>query len=134
MIVGTGIDIVEIDRVRRAVAREAFARRVFSEAEIVYCQERGAQAAASFAARFAAKEATLKAFGTGLSGAGTLTEIETLPDAHGCPQLHLRGAFAARAETLGVMRVHVSLSHARLYATAQVIFEGGMRNEIGNGS
>ena len=133
MIVGTGIDIVEIERIRRAVESEAFLRRVYSEAEIGYCRGRGAQAAASFAARFAAKEAALKAFGTGLGGAGKLTEIETLPDARGCPRLRLYGAFAARAERLGVRRMHVSLSHARLYATAQIIFEGGTADEIGNG-
>lgn len=125
MIVGIGIDIVEIERIRKAAESEAFLRRVYSEAEIAYCKGRGAQAAASFAARFAAKEAALKAFGTGLRGAGKLVEIETLPDARGCPRLFLRGAFAALAEQLGVCQMHVSLSHARLCATAQVIFEGG---------
>lgn len=125
MIIGTGIDIVEIARIQKAISRQAFLRRVYTEAEIAYCNGRGAQAAASFAARFAAKEAALKAFGTGFDGRGKLTEIETLPDARGCPQMRLYGQLAARAKALGVERLHISLSHARLYAVAQVLFEGG---------
>ena len=68
MIIGIGCDIIEINRVEKAVKSESFKQRVFTEAEIAYCESRGKQQFASFAARFAAKEAVLKAFGTGLRG------------------------------------------------------------------
>lgn len=80
MIRGIGTDIVEIARIRQAVAKERFVVRVYTEGERAYCEERGVQAAASFAARFSGKEAVLKAFGTGLRG-GTLRDVEILPDA-----------------------------------------------------
>ena len=85
MVTGIGMDIVEVARVDKAVARDSFVSRVFTPAEIAYCRSRGQQAGQSFAARFAGKEAVLKAFGTGLRG-GSLTEIEILPDDLGCPQ------------------------------------------------
>ena len=71
LIVGIGTDIVEIARVKRAAAREAFLMRVYTEAERSYCESRGVQRMASYAARFAGKEAVMKALGTGLRG-GTL--------------------------------------------------------------
>ena len=70
MIIGIGCDIIEINRVEKAVKSESFKQRVFTPAEIAYCESRGKQQFASFAARFAAKEAVLKAFGTGLRGGG----------------------------------------------------------------
>ena len=66
MVTGIGIDIVEVARVDKAVARDGFVNRVYTPAEIDYCRKRGQQAGQSFAARFAGKEAILKAFGTGL--------------------------------------------------------------------
>lgn len=122
MIAGIGTDIVEIDRVKRAVAREAFVSRVFTAAEAAYCQSRGAGAAASFAGRFAAKEAVLKAFGTGLR-AGRLLDVEIINDKLGCPQLSLYGTFKALAEEKGIRRAWLSISHAREYATAQCVLE-----------
>ena len=68
MVTGIGMDIVEVARVDKAVARDSFVSRVFTPAEIAYCRSRGQQAGQSFAARFAGKEAVLKAFGTGLRG------------------------------------------------------------------
>lgn len=123
MIIGNGVDIIEIDRVRRATERERFKRRVYTAAEIAYCESRGAQAAASFAVRFAGKEAVAKAFGVGFVR-GSLTEIAILPDDNGCPRVVLSGYFAGLAERLNVTDVHVSLSHARSYAVAQVVVEG----------
>lgn len=122
MIAGIGTDIVEIDRVKRAVAREAFVSRVFTAAEAAYCQSRGAGAAASFAGRFAAKEAVLKAFGTGLR-AGRLLDVEIINDGLGCPQLNLYGTFKALAEERGISRAWLSISHAREYAMAQCVLE-----------
>lgn len=123
MILGMGIDIIEIDRVRNAIVNKRFLERVFSREEIAYCEARGAQKTASFAARFAAKEAVLKAFGTGLRG-GLLTEISILPDALGAPKVHLSGFYAEMAAQKGIQRICISLSHAKLYAVAQALFEG----------
>lgn len=122
MIVGIGTDIIEIGRVGKAIASEHFRARVYTPAERAYCESRGAGAAASFAARFAGKEAVLKAFGTGLRE-GTLLDIEILDDALGCPQVALTGHFRALAEQKGVTRIFLSLSHAREYATAQCVME-----------
>lgn len=121
MIAGTGIDIVEIDRIQRAARNRRFIERVFTKKEILYCEGRGAQAAASFAARFAGKEAVLKAFGTGLIG-GELTDIEILPDERGGPKVFLHRYFLQEAENKRIDEIHISLSHAKRYATAQVIF------------
>ena len=123
MLAGIGTDIVEINRVRKAIANPRFRERVYTPAERGYCEGRGASMAASFAARFAGKEAVLKAFGTGLRG-GTLKEIEILPDELGCPQVTLSGFFAELAQRKRVTRVAISLSHAREYATAQCVMEG----------
>lgn len=123
MVVGLGTDIIEISRMHRALDNARFIERVFTESERIYCDSRGAQRDASYAARFAGKEAVLKAFGTGLRG-GTLLEIEILPDALGCPQVSLYGYYAQLAAGKGVSRICISLSHAREYAVAQCIFEG----------
>lgn len=77
MIIGIGCDLAEVSRIKRALGMKGFAARVFTRREQDYCQARGAQAYASFAARFAAKEAFVKAVGTGLRG-GRLTEIEVI--------------------------------------------------------
>ena len=88
MLIGVGCDVIEIARVQKAIERAAFVKRVFASAEIAYCESRGKQAAASFAARFAAKEAVLKALGTGLRG-GELTEIVITNDDLGKPGVQL---------------------------------------------
>ena len=110
-------------RVARAAEKEPFLTRVYTPAERAYAMQRGAGCAASLAARFAGKEAVLKAFGTGLRG-GTLHDVEILPDALGAPEVHLHGFFAARAAEMGVTRVWVTLSHEKEYATAYCILEG----------
>ncbi|MFA6850053.1 MAG: holo-ACP synthase [Selenomonadaceae bacterium] len=120
MIVGTGIDIIEIKRVRKAIESQKFVQRVFTQKEIVYCESRGVQAAASYAARFAGKEAIMKALGTGLRK-GSLVEIEILSDALGCPTVSLNGYFCELAQEKRVTDIHISLSHAREYAAAQAI-------------
>jgi len=127
MIIGTGIDIIEIERIEKAIGREQFIKRVFTKNEQIYCDSRGAQRAASYAARFAGKEAVLKAFGTGLSG-GTLLDMEILPNSKGCPQVNLSGYFAGLAASMGVSGIHISLTHARQYAAAQVILWGRHNN------
>ena len=122
MIVGIGCDIIEIERIVRAIKRESFIQRVFTAKEAAYCQSRGQQAAASFAARFAAKEAVLKALGTGLRE-GSLQEIAVANDALGKPLVQLSGHFAALSRQLGVKNIQISLSHSRDFAVAYVIME-----------
>lgn len=124
MIVGIGCDIIEIERIARAIKSESFIRRVFTVEEAAYCQRRGQQAAASFAARFAAKEAVLKALGTGLRE-GSLQEIAVDNDGLGKPLVQLSGHFAMLAKQLGVKNIQISLSHSRDFAVAYVIMEDG---------
>ena len=123
MLIGVGCDVIEIARVQKAIERAAFVERVFTPAEIAYCESRGKQAAASFAARFAAKEAVLKALGTGLRG-GELTEIIVLNDALGKPSVQLSGYHAELAAKLGVKNIALSMSHSRATALAYVVMEG----------
>ena len=118
MIIGIGTDIIEIERVRRAVLNEHFKEKVFTENEQNYCESRGVQSAASYAARFAAKEAFFKALGTGIFT--SLTEVEILNNDTGQPQIFLYGAAKNFAEKLHVKKIFVSLSHCREYATAFV--------------
>ena len=124
MIVGIGCDIIEIERIARAIKSESFIRRVFTAEEAAYCQRRGQQAAASFAARFAAKEAVLKALGTGLRE-GSMQEIAVDNDGLGKPLVQLSGHFAMLAKQLGVKNIQISLSHSRDFAVAYVIMEDG---------
>ena len=123
MLIGVGCDVIEIARVQKAIERAAFVKRVFAPAEIAYCESRGKQAAASFAARFAAKEAVLKALGTGLRG-GELTEIVITNDDLGKPDVQLYGYHAQLASKLGVKIIALSMSHSRAMALAYVVMEG----------
>ncbi len=124
MIIGIGIDIIEIKRIKSAIIRPSFVERVFTVQEQQYCESRGVQQSASYAARFAGKEAVMKAFGTGLAG-GSFQDIEILVDDKGCPFVKLSGHFAELAHVMGVMQVHISLTHAQEYAAAQAILWGG---------
>lgn len=123
MIIGIGCDLAEVKRIKRALGFKGFAGRVFTEQEQAYCNARGVQATQSYAARFAAKEAFVKALGTGLRG-GRLTEIEVVNDSLGRPQLVLHGYFKEYAAGLGAERLHLTLSHTADLAMAQVILEG----------
>lgn len=123
MVLGVGCDIIEIARIKKAVARESFRQRVFTMAERAYCEGRGCQQYASFAAAFAAKEAVLKALGTGLRG-GTLTEIEVVHDELGKPVISLSGYHQQLARQQGVTNIQLSLSHSRDNAIACVVMEG----------
>ena len=123
MIIGIGCDLAEVNRIQKALGQAGFAVRVFTQREQDYCNSRGVQSAQSYAARFAAKEAFLKAIGTGLRG-GRLTEIEVINDDMGRPQLALNGYFKDFAARLGAERLHLTLSHTKELAMAQVILEG----------
>jgi holo-[acyl-carrier protein] synthase len=125
MIVGTGTDLIEIERVADSIARfgDRFLARIYSPAEIRYCQRKKHTAAESFAARFAAKEAGAKALGTGIAKGVAWTEIEVAHLPGGRPTLLLHGRAAERAAAMGVTAVHVSLSHSKELAIAVVVME-----------
>ncbi len=119
MIIGIGTDIIEIERVRKAVMRENFKNKVYTKIEKNYCESRGSQSAASYAARFAAKEAFFKAMGTGITT--ELTEVEIINNNLGQPEIFLHGKILEDAEKLGVKNIFVSLSHSKDFATATAI-------------
>ena len=123
MIMGIGTDIVSVSRIASAIKREAFIKRVYTKNEEKYCLSRGKAMAESFAARFAAKEAVLKAFGTGLRE-GELKEIEVFNDELGSPHIKLYGAFLKFAEEKKIAAVHISLSHEKECAAAFCVMEG----------
>ncbi|MGH9249059.1 MAG: holo-ACP synthase [Acidimicrobiales bacterium] len=122
-VLGVGIDLCEVDRMRRVLARTpGFAARVFTDDEQEYCRERR-EPVERFAARFAAKEAVLKAMGVGL-GACAFREIEVVRAESGAPSLALHGAAAELAAVRGIAGWHVSLSHTSTMAEALVIAVG----------
>ena len=113
----TGIDIIEIARIKKAVARwgESFLRRVYTDSELKLYREKPA----SLAARFACKEAVMKLLGTGRRGIHW-REIETLSYPSGKPLLNLYGRAHSKASELGIKEMAVSLSHSKEYAIASV--------------
>ena len=124
MIVGIGVDAVEIARIARALERHArFAERVFTKAERDASARRGVGAAAYLAKRWAAKEAVSKALGVGFSGFA-YTDIEVLNLRSGAPSVNVRGELADWARALGVLRWHLSLSDTQELAFANVVAEG----------
>jgi holo-[acyl-carrier protein] synthase len=124
MIISTGIDIIEVYRIHEAITRTPrFVQRVYTADEREYCERRGAAAAQSFAARFAAKEAFLKAIRTGWRGKVTWQEIEVTQNAEGAPKLSIQGEAAKLMDSLGADRIHLTLSHTSEFAVAQVILE-----------
>ncbi len=124
MIVSIGIDIIEVYRIRETLERTPrFTERVFTEKERVYCESKGAAAAQSYAARFAAKEACLKALRTGWRGKVTWHDVEIVSGENGVPNLEIRGEARKILEKLGADKVHLSLSHTTEHAIAQVVLE-----------
>lgn len=125
MILGTGLDLLDTARFSRVVARHGagFVEGLFSEAERAWCagQRRPDE---HLAARFAAREAVLKALGTGLAGRMSWKDIEVVPGpTRGTASLVLRGAVGAEAERQGVRRIHLALATTRHLAAASVILE-----------
>lgn len=125
MIVGLGVDIVSIERIGRLYRRhgERCFRHILTPAEAA-AMPAGPRAVQRLAGRFAAKEAVMKALGTGLGGGVNCTQIEILNDPSGAPRLTLHGAAAARSLALGGTRWHLSISHCDDYAVAEAILEG----------
>jgi holo-[acyl-carrier protein] synthase len=125
MVVGLGTDLIEIVRIQASIDRygEQFLRRVFTEGEIVYCMRKKRNAAESFAARFAAKEAGAKALGTGISQGVSWREIEVRRAQGQRPELEFSGRAAERAKAMGVRGISLSLTHSRDVAMAMVVLE-----------
>ena len=132
MIIGIGIDIVDLDRIQRMIDRHGlkFLNRTFTEAEIAYCQGRK-KPAQHFAGRFAAKEAVFKAFGTGWREGMGWKEIEVQVDPLGRPRLRLAGKAASKARDLGVSELLISISHCDCHAIAQVVAVGRQDEMMG---
>ena len=114
----TGVDIIEIPRIKQTFDRygERFLKRVFTPDEIAYCRGR----APNLAGRFAAKEATMKALGTGVRGV-SWKDIEVIRAESGAPSVKLHGRAKARAERLQVVEISLSISHSREVAVAFVV-------------
>ena len=124
MIVVIVIDIVEIERIKNSVEKygDHFLNKVFTENEKAYCCSKKVPFS-SLAGRFAAKEAALKALGTGLQNGIGWQMIEIINDALGKPNLHLYGKAKQLTESLNASKFHVSISHCKSNAVAQVILE-----------
>jgi holo-[acyl-carrier protein] synthase len=118
-----GIDLVATDRIARMLEKhgDAFRRRCFTEAERDYCEANPKRRVEHYAARFAAKEAVLKALGTGWAGGITWRDVEVTRGPRGRPGVQLTGRAAAVADQLGIDHWLVSLSHVQAYAQASVI-------------
>jgi holo-[acyl-carrier protein] synthase len=124
LIVGLGLDIAEIDRIEKAIVRhgQAFINRLFTRGEMEYC-ERFQNRYERYAARFAAKEAAMKALGTGWRHGIRWRDIEVAREASGKPTLRLEGVAREFADRLGVRNITLSITHSGNLAVAQVIFE-----------
>lgn len=125
MVIGIGIDLVEIKRIKASVERsgERFLRRVYTEAEINYCESKRHKYQ-HYAARFAAKEAAFKALGTGWAQGIAWRDVEVVKETSGRPRLALHGRALDLARERGATGAEVSLSHSDEYAVAQVILLG----------
>lgn len=124
MIVGTGIDLIEVPRIAAAIERygQRFLQRIFTEGEIRYCESK-ANRVERFAARFAAKEAGMKALGTGWSRGVRWRDIEVRRQPGGRPTIAFHGKAAEFAQKMSVANVALSLTHTKDQAYAQVILE-----------
>ncbi|MBI5209480.1 MAG: holo-ACP synthase [Elusimicrobia bacterium] len=123
MIFGIGTDIIEVARVAKEIASGAgFKETCFSPSEIAYCESQ-ANRARNYAARFAAKEAFLKALGTGWRGGMSLADVSVLHDRLGKPTIVLRGRAKALCRSRKIRRIHVSMTHIKDYSNAVVVME-----------
>ena len=124
MIYGTGIDIIEIKRIKSSLEKFSprFEDKVFTDTEIDYCKSQ-ADPGKHFAARFAVKEAVSKSLGTGISGDVGFKDIEVINQASGKPIIKMTGRGKKLFEKLNLKSIHISISHDRYYAIAQAIAE-----------
>ncbi len=125
MIIGIGVDIIEVDRIRESISRygNKFLRKTFTPQEIEYCKN-SANAEERFAARFAAKEAAMKALGTGWQEGVGFLSIEIIKQENGAPSLKFNGHAEEILKQQNYSSSFVSYSHIKEYAIAQVVIEG----------
>ena len=124
-VIGIGTDIIECLRIDQMIERhgEIFLRRVYTPLEVDYCNSRKA-ATQHFAGRWAAKESVLKAMGTGWAKGISWRDIEVRNDERGRPSITLSGGAQEVCESLGVLTMHISISHCRSHATAYALAVG----------
>lgn len=123
MIIGIGTDIIEVERIRKHVeAGFGFREKVFTQKEIEYCESK-TNKAQNYAVRFSAKEAFLKAVGTGLRHGLSFLDIEVVNDEQGKPEIVLRGKAEEFIKQLGATNIQISLTHLRDWVNAIVIIE-----------
>ena len=124
MIIGTGIDIIEVDRIKNSIQKysDRFKKKIFTQKEIDYCDSQ-AEPAKHFAARFSVKEAVLKCFGTGMSGGILWKDIEVDKLESGQPILNLYGKGEKIFDQLNLKHIHISITHDKSYAVAHAIAE-----------
>ena len=123
MIIGVGIDMIEVDRVAEKISKDqGFREKIFSVNEILFCESK-VNSGENYAARFAAKEAFLKASGQGLALGYNLSDIEVISDTSGKPSLVLNGSFKQMASERSWNKIYVSLSHLKSMACAVVVIE-----------
>ena len=122
----TGIDIIEIERIKHVLKKHnlRFLKRIYTDDEVKFCRGRTPE----LAARFAAKEAVMKALGTGTHGV-SWKDIEVLPNKRGKPLVFLYGRAARRAEKISLRGLEISLSHSKEYALASVVGERALSAE-----
>lgn len=119
MIIGIGTDIIEIKRIEKAIEKESFLQRIFTQSERNYIEKMGVQSAAGY---FSAKEAVSKALGTGISGFNW-TDIEIIK-INGVPCVNLSNGALEISKEKGIEKIHVSISHSKEYAIAMAVAEG----------
>ena len=124
MIFGTGIDIIEVDRIKNSIQKysDRFKKKIFTQKEIDYCHSQ-ADPAKHFAARFTVKEAVLKCFGKGMTGAIFWKDIEVDKLNSGQPVLNLYGNGKELFNQLNLKHIHISITHDKTYAVAHAIAE-----------
>ena len=124
MILSIGIDIIEVARIREVLLRTPrFSERVFTRAEREYCESRGVVSAQHYAARFAAKEAALKALQTGWRGGISWQDVEVASKENGAPYLIFTGEVVTLFKQFGATATHLSIAHTSEHAIAQVVLE-----------
>jgi holo-[acyl-carrier protein] synthase len=124
VIIGLGLDIAEIDRIEQAISRRGapFIERVYTRREVDYCEQHKNKFE-RYAGRFAAKEAAMKALGTGWRDGVRWRDIETVREPSGKPTLRLEGVARELADRMGVKNISLTITHSGNVALAQVIFE-----------
>ena len=128
MIVNVGVDLIEVARVRRALENSGIGRRfrarVYTKKEIEYCEGKERGKYESYAGRFAAKEAVMKALGRGWGSKISWQDIEVLPSPGGRPEIYLHNKTSAFAQQLGIQHWSLSITHSENHAMAYVIAQG----------